>query len=124
MRTMKFVFFVMASLLLGCTSLQNAPARRQARTIGPEKGWLILEGGGRLSSDTEAVQRFRTLAGGAAGRLVLIPTAWMEDLSADRIERWRIQASENTGISNVVVLHTLDRLVADTEKFVLPLRAA
>jgi len=124
MRTMKCFFAVAFLLLCGCTSSQNAPARRQARTIGPEKGWLILEGGGKLSSDTEAVQRFGSLAGGARGRLVLIPTAWMGDLSADRMERWRTQASQNSGISNVVVLHTLDRLVADTEKFVLPLRSA
>lgn len=111
-------------LICGCASPQNDRARRQAPTIGPEKGWLILEGGGKLSSGTEVVQNFVSLAGGAKGRVVLIPTAWGEDFSANTMERWRAQCSETTGISNVVVLHTLDRRVADTEEFVVPLRSA
>jgi cyanophycinase len=77
-----------------------------------------------LSSDAEAVRQFGSLAGGARGRLVLIPTAWMGDFSADRMERWRTQFSETFGISNIVVLHTLNRPVADKEEFAVPLRSA
>jgi hypothetical protein len=37
MRTVNLVLFAMAFVLLcGCTSSQNARARRQAPTIGPE----------------------------------------------------------------------------------------
>ena len=125
MRTMKLVFFPIAFLLIcGCSSSRNVPKKWQASTIGPEKGWLILQGGGTLFSDTEAMRRFRVLAGGASGRLVLIPTAWMGNFSADRMEQWRTQAGNISGMTNVVVLHTLDRQVADTEAFVAPLRSA
>jgi cyanophycinase len=125
MRGMKFVFFaMMAVFICGCIHSEIFWARGQAPTIGPEKGWLILQGGGRLDGGAEAMQRFRALAGGVTGRLVLIPTAWMGEFSADRMEQWRTQASHISGMTNAVVLHTLDRRVADTEAFVSPLRSA
>jgi cyanophycinase len=123
MRTTNLVLFAMTSMLIcGCTPSQNDPARPQTPAIGPEKGWLILQGGGNLNSDT--VRQFGSLAGGDKGRLVVIPTAWMGDFSADRLEQWRMQFSQIFGVSNVVVLHTLDRSVADTDQFVEPLRSA
>src|SRR5450432_2241409 len=125
MRTIKLVFFPITFLLMcGCAGSQDDRTSEQPPAVEPEKGWLILQGGGKLSGDTEAMQRFRGLARGGRGRLVLIPTAWMGDFSADRMEQWRIQASDISGMTNVVVLHTLDRRVADTDTFVAPLRSA
>jgi cyanophycinase len=125
MHKMKLVFFAMMVVsVCGCINSRSLGARGQAPSIGPEKGWLILQGGGSLSDVTEAIQRFRTLAGGTKGRLVLIPTAWMGEFSADRMEQWRREASNISGMTNVVVLHTLDHRVADTEAFVAPLRCA
>ena len=115
---------LLTALFCSCAGPQEARTSGQAPAIGPEKGWLILQGGGKLTGDTEAKQRFRDLAGGAQGRLVLIPTAWMGDFSADRMVQWRTQASDISGMTNVAVLHTLDRRVADTEAFVAPLRSA
>jgi cyanophycinase len=115
---------LLTALFCSCAGPQEARTSGQAPAIGPEKGWLILQGGGKLTGDTEAMQRFRDLAGGAQGRLVLIPTAWMGDFSADRMVQWRTQASDISGMTNVAVLHTLDRRVADTEAFVAPLRSA
>src|SRR5687768_14739706 len=48
---------------------------------GPDKGTLIIAGGGKLGP--EIVGRFITLAGGAGARIVVIPTAAEEDFGQD-----------------------------------------
>lgn len=44
-----------------------------AQTTGPQKGWLIIHGGGSVSK--EIIERFVLLAGGPNANVVLIPTA-------------------------------------------------
>ena len=93
------------------------------RSIGPRKGWLLIAGGGTLGP--EICQRFNSLAGGSHGQLVLIPTAVPDnELTAEYMRELHPRYAELFGIRNVVVLHTRDRLQANSEDFVRPLRHA
>ncbi|MEL6671181.1 MAG: cyanophycinase [Bacteroidota bacterium] len=94
-----------------------------AQTQGPEKGSLIIIGGGRL--DSVFYGKFMELAGGPEAEIVVIPTAsgspGLEDGSVAR----RIKANfEARGFKKVSVLHTNDPAEADTEDFVKPLTTA
>ncbi len=89
-------------------------------TIGPEKGSLVIVGGGRMTR--EIVQKFIALAGGAGSPFVIIP-------SADEGENWGADYLMKNflvraGAKDVTVLHTRDRAVADTETFTAPLLRA
>lgn len=89
-------------------------------TIGPAKGWLMIHGGGKVSADE--ISEFVSLAGGPDANFVFIPTAAsdsMIDLAHDG-EKF----AKKYGVKHVTVLHTRDRKVANSEKFVEPLRHA
>jgi cyanophycinase len=97
----------------------------------PSTGTLIL-GGGHLSLATTAdlAKRLIILAGGADGLIVIIPTA--DNLLPPQVGRpgeaskpgdiiawWK-----SMGANNVVILHTRDRQVANSDSFAKVLRAA
>ena len=108
---------LLATSLAGLLPAQVAPPRIDQGGIA---GTLFLVGGGRMPPDVTA--RFVALAGGSAGRLVVIPTATARAETADpdaSLQSWRAQ-----GFANVVRLHTRDRAEADQESFVAPLREA
>jgi cyanophycinase len=63
---------------------------------------------------------FLELAGGKDAEIVVIPTANETVTAEDRV----VGALLALGAKRVVQLHTRDRVVADTEEFVAPLRAA
>lgn len=113
-------------------------------TVGPQKGWLVIDGGGKIVPPVAA--RFVELAGGKQAKFVVIPTA-----SSDRQLAWhtpllqflysRVSPSfvpdrelrvewvakgftQVFGASNVAVLHTRDRNRANSSDFVEPLRHA
>jgi cyanophycinase len=87
-------------------------------TRGPEKGTLVIVGGGRLSDDI--VNRFIDLAGGLEARIVVIPTA----SGAEKYDERSGAFLKRRGAKNVSVLHTKDPKVADTEAFIAPLNDA
>ena len=108
---------LLASSLAGLLPAQVAPPR-----IDPDgmAGTLFLVGGGRMPPEVTA--RFVALAGGSAGRLVVIPTATARADTADpdaSLASWRAH-----GLASVVRLHTRDRAEADQENFAAPLRDA
>lgn len=88
--------------------------------IGPKNGSLVIVGGAMKS---EAIMnRFINLAGGKDAAIVVIPTASGRD-----------NYNENSGFAkklralgatNVTVLHTNDKKIANTESFVKPLLKA
>ena len=105
----------LAALLLGAAAASAAPVVK-----GPERGTLIIAGGGKLGP--EIVGRFITLAGGPAAPIVVIPTAGGEAKygpDCDCLAMFR-----KLGASNLTVLHTTDRKEADSEAFVEPLKHA
>lgn len=89
-------------------------------THGPKKGYLVIVGGGNVGPDI--VQKFVSLAGGPEAKVVVIPTASEDkDLDLEKIKKAFI---ERFGMSNVTMLHTRDKKVADTEAFARPIREA
>ncbi|HEY0648244.1 DUF695 domain-containing protein [Phenylobacterium sp.] len=107
-------FLAAGVLALGATAALAAPGVR-----GPDKGTLIIAGGGKLGR--EIVGRFITLAGGPGARIVVVPTAAEQDFGQDCPCLGMFRA---LGATNLTVLHTRDPKVADTEAFAAPLRTA
>jgi cyanophycinase len=89
-------------------------------TTGPKNGTLVVVGGGKL--DHVILQRFIELAGGPEAAIIVIPTAGGRDNynensgGADRLRKY--------GATNVTVLHTNDKSVANSDDFLQPLIAA
>src|SRR6266540_1633826 len=89
-----------------------------AASIGPHKGALIAAGGGNLGP--EVINRFIDLAGGPDAAIVFIPTA-LDPQPANLAEA---NILRKAGAKNLTILHTTDRKVADSKRFVEPLRKA
>jgi cyanophycinase len=87
---------------------------------GPEHGALVIVGGGKVGNDI--MTRMFDLAGGKDVPLVVIPTAsGADDYPAD----WPgLRMFKTFGATNITLLHTKDRKVADSEAFVRPLTTA
>lgn len=91
-----------------------------AQTTGPEKGSLVIVGGGM--QDNTILQRFAALAGGFDQSIVVIPTASGE---ADYDEFWPgMNQFRQAGLTNLTLLHTYDPTVADTQEFASTIRMA
>ena len=95
-------------------------ASNHAAEVGPDKGTLVIVGGG---AGPDILRRFVELAGGPQAPLVVIPTAQGAP-SYDRLHRAAVFFREKAGAKDVVVIHTDDRVEADSEAFVEPIRRA
>lgn len=85
-------------------------------TKGPEKGTLMIIGGGRL--DDLFYQKFMEFAGDANAPIVVIPTAAGDGFFEDPKNSERLQKRfEAKGFKNVSILHTRDPKVANTPEF-------
>ncbi|HEY3287469.1 MAG TPA: serine hydrolase [Gemmatimonadaceae bacterium] len=107
-------------LALSCTRGpigRTVPTRSQ---VGPATGSLVVVGGGNMGP--EILQRFVALAGGPDAPIVVIPTAGEDSVyPAD----WRgLAGLRAAGATNLTVLHTMDRRLAESDSFVAPIRAA
>ncbi|MEX1256634.1 MAG: cyanophycinase [Gemmatimonadota bacterium] len=116
-----------AALLAAALLLSPAWAGAQETTaalavprVGPLEGVVLAAGGGTLGPEIWA--RFVDEAGGEASRIVLIPTAATDEEFAG--DPTVLRALSDAGATSVVVLHTRDRTLADSESFVAPLREA
>lgn len=90
-----------------------------ASTVGPSKGWLVIDGGGIVTNEVK--ERFVALAGGMNKNFVVIPTALRDEEIGKRYEK---RVPDLFGAKRVTVLHTRDRVRADSAEFVEPLRHA
>jgi len=88
-------------------------------TVGPERGWLVIHGGGVVTNEVK--DRFLALAGGPDANFVVIPTA-LPDKEIE--EEYGKSQAQLFGVKHVTVLHTRDRVRANSEGFVEPLRHA
>lgn len=86
---------------------------------GPAKGYLIISGGQPPQSDFE---RMIALAGGRSARIVVIPTAAIQN----PLEEMRAGSFCSRLFAGIkcTVLHTTNRKTADSPKFVSPLKNA
>ena len=87
---------------------------------GPEKGTLVIVGSGRVGADI--LTRMFDLAGGRHAPIVVVPTAnGADNYPAD----WSgLKMFKDFGATDITLLHTNDRAVADSEAFVRPLTKA
>lgn len=104
----KRVFFVTAMLA----------ASTLAGSLGPQKGALIIVGGGQVGP--EITNRIIELAGGVDAPMVYIPTAGEREPNIKPEGTFLAKA----GVRSVTILHTRDPKVADTAEFVAPLLTA
>ena len=87
---------------------------------GPKSGTLVIVGG--AMKDPAILRKFFELAGGANSPIVIIPTAGGDaayDQTWDGLKQFR-----DEGATHLTVVHTTDRVVADSEAFVQPIREA
>ncbi len=92
----------------------------KAQEYGPENGSLVIVGG--AMRDEAIVNRFLSLAGGPDAPIVIIPTAG----GAAEYDRWwsGTRQFKAAGATNITVLHTTERDVANSEEFVQPIKQA
>ncbi len=99
----------------------------QSPEYGPEKGTLVIQGGGSAEG-TGIYETFVNLAGGPDAKIIIVPTAGgnrRPDGSLIVYEEDKVVAPwKKLGLTNVHMLHTADRKVADTEAFAATLRDA
>jgi len=122
----KLVILSIVIFVASCLSVfaQKSPItiNKNSTTVhGPEKGSLIIIGGGGF---TPAIwSKFTELAGGKEKANVLVVTTAAGDSAELSTETVNLIKKE-TGIQNVHVLHTGDLLVANSEKFIKPINEA
>jgi len=113
---MKNIYFFLI-LVFGFMNLQRQSTSNAEKFIGPENGSLVIVGGAMNSESI--ISRFIELAGGLDAAIVVIPTAsGMKSYSGNSGFAGRLK---KLGATNVTVLHTNDRKVADSDSFVKPL---
>src|SRR5260221_6994488 len=108
-------------LMMSCEVLAQSP---QVANVGPQKGWLLLHGGG-INKDNGAMQRFVSLAGGAHASVVVVLTPIdLDIITPDFLTKYKQEWQSEFGVADVSFMDTRDRQVAETEAFVAPLRKA
>lgn len=88
--------------------------------VGPANGTLIILGGGDLSESL--IRSFIRMGGGLDAPIVIIPTADGQDKYDENFGEAGLL--RKLGATNVKILHTTDRNIANTDSFVQPLTNA
>ena len=111
----------------GAAQPAATPPDRQAEgapEYGPAKGTLVIIGG-NVSETSGLLQKFIQLAGGPSKKFVIIPTNNGNKNADGSIKVYNEEQTlapwKKRGLTNVVMLHTADKKVADTAEFVQPL---
>lgn len=109
-----------AALVLGLARPALTQAPNTAPRVGPPHGTVMVVGGGAQGPDLYA--KFIELAGGPDALIIDVPTAGGDTAYA---ADWRgTRGLKTAGARNVVVLHTIDRKVADSDSFVAKIAGA
>ena len=118
---MKTTFSLLFFALFLSTGISNGQSASTSAMVGPEKGALVIVGGGAMGP--EIWNRFVELAGGpAAANIIIIPTAG-EDADPMTAPR-ETEKLTGMGVKNITILHTRDPKVANQASFVAPIRTA
>lgn len=118
------LFIVALVVVTAASSLATASpqgrGQRPEPVVGPARGSLVIVGG--AMRDPAIRERFIRLAGGFDAPIVVVPTAG----GGQEYDEWNsgLQGWKEAGATNLTVLHTKDRAVADSDAFVEPLRNA
>ncbi len=103
-----------------CVCAQNSGRQASAIRVGPAHGTVIVVGGGSMGPEIYA--KFIEAAGGPDALIVDVPTAGGDSVYGE--ETGSSRGWKQAGAHNVVVLHTIDRKVADSNAFVAVLKRA
>jgi cyanophycinase len=105
--------FVAAALLAGGLAAQTSE-------YGPERGTLVIQGGGDAAG-TGIYETFINLAGGPNAKIIIVPTAGGNREKDGSIKVYKeeevIRSWKKLGLTDVHMLHTADPKEADTEAF-------
>ncbi|MDX2443282.1 MAG: cyanophycinase [Bacteroidales bacterium] len=94
-------------------------SKERVVTTGPQNGSLVVVGG--AMRDTNIVLKFIELAGGKDAAIVIVPTA----MGVDSVNPARVSGFlTRLGATNVQIVHTNNPELANTEKFVKPIKNA
>lgn len=125
--TLVAAVLMIAGTLAGAPAAHTTAAAQAPPEYGPPKGTLVIVGGG-ATDGTGIVEKFIELAGGPDKKFVIVPTAGgnrnREGALIEYKEEDVIRAWQRRGLNNVVMLHTHDPKVADSEPFASVLRDA
>ena len=105
------------------------------KSIGPQKGALVITGG---DFGKGVIELFVALAGGAGANFVYIPTAASSlklpsgfiydpsdsDVPALNTKEFEEELAKSFGVNHITVLHTRNRKTADSKEFVEVLKKA
>jgi len=123
---LRIPFRALSAFLTSCLVVGAAMANRpwtdptaSWETLGPPRGTLLIVGGAAVDS---IYRDFLDLVGDRSATIVLIPTASAVGTEEDSNAAYKKLVE--LGATDVVILHTTDPAVADTEDFVEPLRRA
>jgi cyanophycinase len=114
---MKKITHLLLALFIAGTASVSA---QTANPVGPEKGSLVIVGGGNVGPEIWA--RFVELAGGANANIIYVPTAG--DDSTIVKNNNTVKKLQELGVKSVTTLHTRNPKIANTDKFVEPIRKA
>src|ERR1700689_3159718 len=92
-------------ILAGSESFAQGPSRT---TIGPDKGWLVLHGGGiGVEKENGPIHRFIALAGGGNASVVVVLTAIDLDVLTPKVlteyKQWWVTG---LGVNDVTFMDT------------------
>ena len=117
---MKRQYYYILLFLILSFNLCNGQVSKDTTMIGPANGTLIILGGGDLSESL--IRSFIEIGGGLEAPIVIIPTADGQDKYDENFGEAGLL--RKLGATNVKILHTTDRNVANTDSFVQPLTNA
>ena len=106
------------------TTLAFAMTSAAAQSAAPTKGWLLLEGGGRLNG-TAITAKFVELAGGTKKHYVAITTAISDtEYYPARLAHCERRSAEIFGVAHVTCLAARDRAETGSTSFLRALQDA
>lgn len=113
-------FFISLVLIANTFTLRCQEIKDEKFSSGPVNGTLIIIGGGEISESLN--RKIMEISGGIQIPIVIIPTADGGDKYDENFGEAGML--RRMGASNVTVLHTNDRNVANSAEFVKPLLKA
>jgi len=117
----KILFILLSICVFNVFAITPIKIKKSTTKHGPEKGSLIIVGGGLIPA--EIWNKFTTLAGGVEkANIVVVSTAAGDSAGAETATVDLVKAQ--TKIKNVTLLHTNDLKEANSEKFIESLKAA
>ncbi len=113
-------FCILLVLIMNFFTLLCQDVNDQKISSGPSNGTLIIIGGGEIGESLN--KKIMEISGGLQIPIVVIPTADGSDNYDENFGEAGLL--RKMGATNVTVLHTNDRNVANSKEFVRPLLSA